>query len=86
MRCADFVFGSPDIFAEQVVQFRSPHFALELRGNHHLAQEGIRFKQDALIEDNIINADNLLVATGGMSYPATGSTGAGYGFGTTLNL
>ncbi|HOP10709.1 MAG TPA: NAD(P)/FAD-dependent oxidoreductase [Oscillospiraceae bacterium] len=35
-------------------------------------------------ENGDYNADNILIATGGMSYPKTGSTGDGYGFARTL--
>ncbi len=37
-----------------------------------------------LKDNNIINCDKIIVATGGMSYPSTGSTGDGYSFAQRL--
>lgn len=47
------------------------------------AKEG-RFSHLSLADGNVVKGDACIVATGGLSYPTTGSTGDGYKFAETL--
>ena len=38
-----------------------------------------------ITETNVYEGENIIITTGGCSYPATGSTGDGYGFARSLN-
>lgn len=64
---------------EKLIRDGGARIMLNTEVKELLADDGV-FKGAVLSDGSIINADYCFVATGGLSYPSTGSTGDGYRF------
>lgn len=72
---------SSDVIRAMERELRRQKVTVELNTEvHRILTESGRTRGVELKGSRVMRADKVIIATGGMSYPSTGSTGDGYGF------